>query len=151
MAIAMRQYVTERNASTYASCSALQFKPLDTAIGQIFAPYCPGDRQGPIQTSKTNASHSLAYLMAKAMCRYSAEDINKCAVLSASIEATGHRNRSNIRSVSPWWPPGSHTSKQKNTSKRQNKHPYGTCIAEPNKKDKCIVFCTSQGQTLLPK
>ena len=35
-----------------ALCSALQLKPLDTAISRIFAPYCPGNRQGPIQASK---------------------------------------------------------------------------------------------------
>jgi len=36
-------------------------------------------------TIKTNASNLLAILMAKAMRRYSTEDIDQCSVLSASI------------------------------------------------------------------
>ena len=43
---------TVPSALTNALCSALQFKPLDAAIVQLLSPYCPGDRQGPIQTSK---------------------------------------------------------------------------------------------------
>ena len=124
MAKAMRRYSTKD--ITDAPCSVLQFKPLDTAIGRIISPYCPGDRQGPIQTckkhNKKNASNSLAVSMAKAMRRYSTEDINQCVVLSASIEATVHRNRSNIRSILPRQPPRSHTSNQNNTIKQQNKH-----------------------------
>jgi hypothetical protein len=73
-------------------------------------------------TIKTNASHLLAILMTKAMRLYGTKRIDRCVVLSASIEAAGHRNWSNIRSVSPRRPPGSYTSKQKNTIKRQNKH-----------------------------
>ena len=46
----------EPSASTNALCSALQLKPLDTAIGRVFTPYRPGDRQGPIQTSKRTQS-----------------------------------------------------------------------------------------------
>ena len=42
---------TVPSALTYASYSALRFKPLDTATGWVFALYCPADRQGPIQTS----------------------------------------------------------------------------------------------------
>ena len=38
--------------SNDSPCSALQFKPLDTAIGWIFALYHPGNHQGPIQTSR---------------------------------------------------------------------------------------------------
>ena len=45
------------SALSHGSCSALQFKPLDTAIGQIFAPYCPGDRQGPIQAIDSKQMH----------------------------------------------------------------------------------------------
>ena len=55
MAIAMRRYGTER--INRASCPALQLKPVDTKISRIFAPYCPGDRQGPIQASKRTQSN----------------------------------------------------------------------------------------------
>ena len=48
---------TVPSTSTETPCSALQLKPLDTAIGWIFAPYCPGDRQGPIQASKITQSN----------------------------------------------------------------------------------------------
>ena len=73
-------------------------------------------------TIKTNASHLLAILMAKAMRWYGTKRINQCVVLGASIEATGHRNRSSIRSILPRQPPGSHASKQKNTIKQQKKN-----------------------------
>ena len=113
-------------ALTYASCSVLQFKPLNAAIGQVLAQYYPGNRLGPIQTSKntikTNASHLLAISMAKAMRWYGTKRIDQCIVLSASIKATGHRNRSSIHSVSPLRPPGSHSNKKQNTIKQQNKH-----------------------------
>jgi hypothetical protein len=76
---------TVPSALAYALCSDLQFKSLNATIGQVFAPYCPGDRQGPIQTSKnttkTNAPHSLAILMAMAMRRYG-------TVPSTSIDAS---------------------------------------------------------------
>ncbi len=114
------------SALTHALCSALQFKPLDTVIGRIFALITPATARVPYKqaknTIKTNASHLLAILMAKAMRRYSTKHIDRFVILGASIEATGHRNWSNICSVSPRRPPGSHTSRQKNTIKRQNKH-----------------------------
>ena len=76
-------------ALTYALCSALQFKPLDPAIGRVFALYHPGNRQGPIQTSKKhnkkNAPHLLIILMAMAARQYSTKRIDTCVVLSASI------------------------------------------------------------------
>jgi hypothetical protein len=50
---------TALRASTHASCSALQSKPLESAIGWIFTPYCPGNRQGPIQTSKNTQSKQM--------------------------------------------------------------------------------------------
>ena len=49
---------TVSNTTTHALCSALQFKPLDTAIGWIFSPYCPGDRLSPIQASKRTQSNN---------------------------------------------------------------------------------------------
>ena len=68
-----------------STCSALQFKPLDTAIGQIFALYFPEDRQGPIQISKTNASHLLEISMAMTMRQCGTKRIDACIVISASI------------------------------------------------------------------
>ena len=75
---------TVSSATTHALCSALQFKPLDTTIGQILAPYRPGDRHSPIQTSKTNVSHLLEILMVMAMRQYGTKRINTRVVLSAS-------------------------------------------------------------------
>ena len=46
----------EPSASTDALCLALQLKPLDTAIGQVFAPATAS--QGPIQTSKKTQSNN---------------------------------------------------------------------------------------------
>jgi hypothetical protein len=54
MAKAMRWYGTKHINSR----SALQLKPLDTAISQIFTPYRPSDRQGPIQTYKRTQSNN---------------------------------------------------------------------------------------------
>ena len=132
---------TVPSASTHASCSALQFKPLDTAIGQIFALYLPGvPYKQAKNTIKTNASHLLAILMAKAMRWYSTERINWCIVLSASIESTGHRNWSSIGSVLPQQQPGSHTGKQKNTIKQQNKHPTYIAQAKQKRQMYCLLY-----------
>ena len=88
-------------------------------------------------TTKTNASHLLVILMAMAMRRYGTERINQCVVLRASTEATGRRNWLSICSILPWRLPGSHTSKQKDTIKQQNKHP--TYIAHA-KKMYCLLY-----------
>ena len=58
--------------------------------------------------------------MAMAMHQYPTERIDTCVMLSASIEATGHHNWSNIYSVSPRGPPVSHTNKQKTQSKQMH-------------------------------
>ena len=51
---------TVPSISTHVSCSALQLKPLDTAIGRIFAPYRPGNCQGPIQAIARKRMHLTA-------------------------------------------------------------------------------------------
>ena len=147
MAMAMLQYSTI--ALTYELCSALQFKPLDSANSWVFALYC-----------LATASNKL--LIA-----------NKCISLAGHFDGHGNApvqyqahwpmcraQRFNLSYWTPqlvkYWPvlprrlPGSHKSKQKNTIKWQNKHWELHTIAQA-KKDKWIVFCTSQGQTLPPK
>ena len=92
-------------------------------------------------TNTTNASHSLAISMAKAMRRYSTECIDQWVVPRASIEATGHQNWLNIRSISPRWPPGSHTSSQRKTIKWQNKHrelPYNS--TSQKRQMNCLLY-----------
>ena len=54
-----------------------------------------------LQRQQTNASHSLAILVAMAMSQYSTKRIDLCVMLSASVKATGCRNWSSICSVSP--------------------------------------------------
>jgi hypothetical protein len=45
-----------------AACPGLYWKPLDAAIGQLLAPYCPGGRQGNRQTNKDEPIHLHCWL-----------------------------------------------------------------------------------------
>jgi hypothetical protein len=58
-------------ASPNAACPGLLRKPLDAAIGQLLAPYCPGGHQGDSkQNNDVNVSTLLAVLMTEAVCQY---------------------------------------------------------------------------------
>ena len=117
---------TVLSAFTYASCSDFNLSHWTPQWVEYFLRIAPATTRVPYKqaknTIKTNASHSLAISTAKAMRRYSTKDINQFAVLRTSIEATDHCNRSRIHSILPWRLPGSHSNKQKNTIKQQNKH-----------------------------
>ena len=55
-----------------AACPGLHWKPLDAAIGQLLAPYCPGGRQGTKQNNNNekNTPTLLAIMMVMVMRQY---------------------------------------------------------------------------------
>jgi hypothetical protein len=61
-----------RSASPNAACPGLLWKPLDAAIGQLLAPYCPSGCQGNSKQNdnKKNVPKRLAILMAAVVRRY---------------------------------------------------------------------------------
>ncbi len=78
-----------------AACPGLPRKPLDAAIGQLLAPYCPSGHQG---NSKQNNDEKygptlLAILIAAVVCRY---DTVHIAQWRRSLEATGRCHQASI-------------------------------------------------------
>ena len=94
-AIAMRRYGTKRIDQCVVLSASIE------AMGRrnwlSIHPISPRKPPGSYtnkqnNTIKTNALHSLAILMAMVMHWYGTERIDRCVLLSASIEATGHHN-----------------------------------------------------------
>jgi len=84
--------------SPYGGSSWLPQKPLEAAIGQVFAPYCPGGRQG-LHADKKNdekASYLPAVLLVVAVRRYDTKRIAQWRGTRATPEATGCHHWANI-------------------------------------------------------
>jgi hypothetical protein len=50
-----------RMALLNAACPGLPWKPLDAAIGQLLAPYCPDGHQGNRKTNNDEKVHLLCW------------------------------------------------------------------------------------------
>ena len=146
---------TVPSALPNASCSELQLKPLDTAIGQIFAPYCPGNCQGPIQTSKKYNQNKCISLagnfdgQGNAPVRYQAHQPMCCAQRFNWIHWTPQLVNYWLRIAPATARVPCKQAKEHNQTKKQTQRP--TYIAQAKKTYICIVFCTSQVQTLPAK
>jgi hypothetical protein len=88
-----------------AACPGLPQKPLDAAIGQLLAPYCPSGRQSNRQTNNNQQIHlkKMARLMAAAVRRYNTAHIVQWRRSRALLEATGCHHWASIMSDNINW------------------------------------------------
>ncbi len=88
-----------------AACPGLPWKPLDTAIGQLLALYCPSGLQGNSNQNddKKMDQLCLAILMAPVVHRYDSTHIAWWKRSRALVEATGCCHQASIAANSCNW------------------------------------------------